>query len=202
MQSRQSPISSRKRSTTTVRSDGTVPVAASCSRRKARRLAAARSSRKCSPRSCSNAFRSESARISRVTAPTASPSSYGRPTPSPRQNGTAPGTPGAGETSTRSRVISSIRQPDELMKLGDLDLLVGADRDDLLREHVERIARDHGLLDRALSHLLGDHRGLEQIGAELGEDPSLRDRAELVTRAADPLEPAGDRLRALDLDHE
>ena len=34
----------------------------------------------------------------------------GRPTPSPFQNGTAPGTPGAGETSTRSRVISSIRQ--------------------------------------------------------------------------------------------
>ena len=42
--------------------------------------------------------------------PIFSPSSYGPPTPSPFQNGTAPGTPGAGETSTRSRVISSIRQ--------------------------------------------------------------------------------------------
>ena len=52
---------------------------------------------------------SESAASSRDAAPIRAPSSYGRPTPSPFQNGTAPGTPGAGETSTRSRVISSIR---------------------------------------------------------------------------------------------
>ena len=38
------------------------------------------------------------------------PSSRGRPTPSPCQNGTAPGTPGAGVTTTRSRVICSMRQ--------------------------------------------------------------------------------------------
>jgi hypothetical protein len=55
------------------------------------------------------AFRRQSRELARG-APIASPSSYGRPTPSPFQNGTAPGTPGAGETSTRSRVISSIRQ--------------------------------------------------------------------------------------------
>ena len=48
--------------------------------------------------------------ISREARPIFSPSSNGRPTPSPFQNGTAPGAPGAGETSTRSRVISSIRQ--------------------------------------------------------------------------------------------
>ena len=88
------------------------------------------------------------------------------------------------------------------MKLIDLDLLVGADRDDLLREHVERIARDHGFLDRALTHLFGDHRRLEQVGAELGEDAALRDSAELVAGAADPLQPARDRFRALDLNHE
>ena len=46
----------------------------------------------------------------RENSPIAWPSSYGRPTPSPFQNGTEPGTPGAGETSTRSRVISSMRQ--------------------------------------------------------------------------------------------
>ena len=91
---------------------------------------------------------------------------------------------------------------DELMKLADLDLLVGADRDDLLREHVERIAGDHGLLDRALAHLFRNHRRLEQVGAELREDAALRDGAELVAGAADPLQPARDRLRALDLDHE
>ena len=58
------------------------------------------------PRICRLLLRDRS---SRANFPIASPSSYGRPTPSPFQNGTAPGTPGAGETSTRSRVISSIR---------------------------------------------------------------------------------------------
>ena len=48
----------------------------------------------------------------RANAPIASPSSLGRPTPSPFQNGTAPGSPGAGVTITRSRPISSIRQVD------------------------------------------------------------------------------------------
>ena len=47
---------------------------------------------------------------SRAKAPIARPSSAGRPIPSPFQKGTAPGTPGAGVTITRSRVISSIRQ--------------------------------------------------------------------------------------------
>src|ERR687895_639178 len=112
MQTRQSPISSRKRSTTTVRSEGTAPVAASCSRRKVRRLPAARSSRACCSVSRATAFSSRIETSSREASPIASPSSYGRPGPSPFQNGIAPGTPGAGETSTRSRVISSIRHVD------------------------------------------------------------------------------------------
>jgi hypothetical protein len=49
---------------------------------------------------------------SRANWPMAWPSSFGRPTESPRQNGTAPGAPGAGVTVTRSRPISSIRQLD------------------------------------------------------------------------------------------
>ena len=53
-----------------------------------------------------------SSTASRENAPMAAPSSFGRPMPSPRQNGTAPGAPGAGVTITRSRVISSIRQVD------------------------------------------------------------------------------------------
>ena len=61
-------------------------------------------------RSRFSAFACESADSSREARPICSPSSYGLPTPSPFQNGTAPGTPGAGVTSTRSRVISSIRQ--------------------------------------------------------------------------------------------
>ena len=91
---------------------------------------------------------------------------------------------------------------DELMKLVDLDLLVGADRDDLLREHVERIPGDHGLLDRAGLHPLDDDRGLKEVGAELREDAALRRRTHLMARAPDALQAAGDRLRRLDLDHE
>ena len=72
----------------------------------------------------------------------------------------------------------------------------------MLGEDVERVARDHRLLDLALAHPPRDDRALEQVGAELGEDPALRDLAELVAGAADPLQAAGDRLRRLDLDHE
>ena len=43
----------------------------------------------------------------------ARPSSTGRPGASPCQNGSLPGWPGAGETSTRSWVMSSIRQDDD-----------------------------------------------------------------------------------------
>ena len=46
---------------------------------------------------------------SRVNAPNARPSSSGRPGLSPFQNGILPGSPGAGTTTTRSRVMSSIR---------------------------------------------------------------------------------------------
>ena len=91
---------------------------------------------------------------------------------------------------------------DEPVQLLDLDLVVGDDRDDLLREDVERVARDLRLLDLAAAHRPGDDGRLEQVGSELREDPALRDRAELVAGAADPLQAARDRLRALDLDHE
>ena len=47
-----------------------------------------------------------------------------------------------------------------------------------------------------------DHRGLEQVGAELREDASLETARELVAGAADPLQAARDRLRRLDLDDE
>ena len=45
-----------------------------------------------------------------MNAPIARPSSSGRPGLSPFQNGILPGSPGAGTTTTRSRVMSSIRQ--------------------------------------------------------------------------------------------
>ena len=54
--------------------------------------------------------RLQSASSSRQNAPSARPSSIGPADPSPRQNGILPGSPGAGETITRSRVMSSMRQ--------------------------------------------------------------------------------------------
>ena len=81
-------------------------------------------------------------------------------------------------------------------------LFVDGDRDDLLRQHVERVARDLRLFDLAAAHRARDDRRLEQVGAELREDAPLRDRAELVARAADALQAARDGLRRLDLDHE
>ena len=45
-------------------------------------------------------------------------------------------------------------------------------------------------------------RALEQVGAELREDAPARDLAHAVAGAADALEPGGDRLGRLDLDHQ
>ena len=95
---------------------------------------------------------------------------------------------------------------DQRVQLVDRDRLVlgrgRGDRDDLLREHVERVARDDRRLDLALAHPPGDDRALEQVGAELREDPAAADGADRVPGAADPLQPARHRLRRLDLDHE
>ena len=106
---RQSPTSSRERSTVSVRSVGNVPVASFCSARYARRFPIALSSRPDS-RNRAVAFSAEDAATSRENAPSASPSSAGRPRPSPCQNGSLPGCPKAGSTLTRSWVISTIRQ--------------------------------------------------------------------------------------------
>ena len=110
MHTRQSPISSRNLSTTTVRSSGTTPVDSACSERYATRFVAASSSSMCSRRSTSTAAASSMARVLRTNSPRARPSSTGRPIMSPCQNGIFPGWPGAGVTMTRSNVMSSMRQ--------------------------------------------------------------------------------------------
>ena len=90
----------------------------------------------------------------------------------------------------------------DALDLVHLPLVLGAHRDQVLREHVERVPRDHGLLDLALAHPLGDHGALEEVGAELREDPPHRDLVERVAGAPDPLQAAGHGLRGLDLDHQ
>jgi hypothetical protein len=99
-------------------------------------------------------------------------------------------------------VAERVGTRDERVQVVDPDLLAGGDRDDLLREHVERVARDHRLLDLPAAHRARDDRRLEQVGAELREYAPLRDGAELVARPSDPLQAAGDGLRRLDLHNE
>src|SRR5438067_1173759 len=136
MQTRQSPISSRKRSTTTVRSDGTAPVTPSCSRRKARRFVAARSSSAYSVRSLSPAL-----------GPVPDD---GRP-----RLGELVGRLAAGEHDEDVLELDAGQLPErvgaceQLMQVADLDLLLRGDGDDLLGQHIERVAWDDGLLDRA-----------------------------------------------------
>ena len=224
---------------------------------------------------------------------------------SPRQNGIAPGAPGAGVTSTRSRVISSIRQVDapsmkvwpgarlvdhllveladaaavgqvdaeeaavgDRARVGDGELpraLARADRRPRrgprrsaaaarrtpptgsarracrarcraacgraprtgtragpsraarapsTRRRSRRIATiccastSSGLRGTTVSSISASRircattARLEQVGAELGEDPALRGLADAVAGAADALQAARDRLRRLDLEHE
>ena len=108
-QTRQSPSSSRTRSTTTVVASGSARVAAIWSRRYCSRFSAARASRSCSRVSRSRAAAGGTRIRSCIRRPIARPSSRGRPGRSPFQNGILPGSPGAGDTSTRSCVISSMR---------------------------------------------------------------------------------------------
>jgi hypothetical protein len=69
---------------------------------------------------------------------------------------------------------------------------LGDHRDDLLGQHVERVAQVAGRLDRPGPHPLGDDGALHQVAAELREDHALADRAHLVAGPADPLQPGGD----------
>ena len=95
---------------------------------------------------------------------------------------------------------------DERVEIVDADRLVvgrrGGDRDDLLGEHVERVARHDGRLDFPRAHPLGDDRAFEQVGPELGKDPAAADVADRVAGAADALQAARHGLGRFDLDHE
>ena len=74
--------------------------------------------------------------------------------------------------------------------------------DDLLRQDVQRVARDLGRLDGALVHPAGHDRALEQIAAVFRKDDALARRSDLVTGTADALETARNARRAFDLDDE
>ena len=75
-------------------------------------------------------------------------------------------------------------------------------RDDLLRQHVERVAELGDLLDRADSHPFHDHRRLDQVAAVVGKEHTARGGADLVPGPADALQAAGHRRRRLHLDDD
>ena len=95
-----------------------------------------------------------------------------------------------------------IRAADDGRQLVDLPLVHRAHRDDLLRQHVERLARNHRGFDSPLQHPLDHCRGLEQVAPELGDHDSARHLAHRVARAPDSLDARCDAGRRLDLEHQ
>src|SRR3712207_8087209 len=58
------------------------------------------------------------------------------------------------------------------------------------------------LFRSAVTHPLRNHRALEEVGAELGEDAPARDLADAVSGAPDALQAGGHGLRRLHLNHQ
>ena len=94
------------------------------------------------------------------------------------------------------------RAADDRQQLVHGEALADGHRHQLLGEDVERVARQDGRLDPPVAHAPDDDRRLQEVAAVLGEDHALAGLAHVVAGTADALEAAGDRCRALDLDHE
>ena len=100
------------------------------------------------------------------------------------------------------QVLERCGAADHLLEGVDVPVVHRDHRDDLLREHVERVARVAHRLDPAFAHPLDDERARDEVTAMLREhDPAAR-RADVVAGAADALQALGDRRRSLDLDHQ
>ena len=75
-------------------------------------------------------------------------------------------------------------------------------RHQLLRQHIQRIARKARRLDVPLVHG-ARHRGAgHQVGAVLGKENPLAHRIHVMAGAADALHPAGHRGRRFNLNHQ
>ena len=79
---------------------------------------------------------------------------------------------------------------------------IGDHGDDLLSEHVERIAGIPRRLDASLVHQLRDGCARQQVAAELRDDHAFADRVDAMPGAADALQAARHRRRGLDLHDE
>ena len=95
--------------------------------------------------------------------------------------------------------LGEVRAPaHERVQVVDVPLVDRAAGDDLLREHVERVARVAHLLDEPLAHAAHHDRGFEQVAAVLREDLARARLADLVAGAPDALDAARHRARRLD----
>ena len=92
--------------------------------------------------------------------------------------------------------------PHGIEEVLDAPLVDRGHRDELLREHVERVAGVAGRLDVRAEHAFGDHRHLEQVAPVLRDQLADAGRAYLMPSSADPLQATGHGGRRLDLRHE
>ena len=92
--------------------------------------------------------------------------------------------------------------PDQPEELDLLHLLGRADRDDLLREDIERRLAQREDIEVAALHAAHERRALDQLVARECEQAPLRRGAQGVARATDALEQRRDRARRAELDHE
>src|SRR6185312_14193220 len=82
--------------------------------------------------------------------------------------------------------------------LADL-VVLGGDRDDLLRRHVEASAGNLDLVEPAMADRSHRSGTLEQIVERECEQPALGRRVEAMTRTADTLDRGRDALGRIDL---
>ena len=105
----------------------------------------------------------------------------------------------------RSSLSSAKQAAPRTIVASCVDRAVGVHRhvgDDLLGQHVERVAQEAAGLDEALAHAPDDHRGLEQVAAMLRVQRALAGLADAVAGAPDALQTPRHGARRLDLDDE
>ncbi len=94
------------------------------------------------------------------------------------------------------RQVGEVRATaNERVQLVDTPFVDGAGSNNVLREHVERVAGIAHLLDESFAHALHDDGGFEEIAAVLREDLARARFADLVAGAPDALETACHRPR-------
>ena len=92
--------------------------------------------------------------------------------------------------------------PHERRELVDRPVVERTHGDDLLGQHIERVARVPGVLDEPLVHPPHDHGRLDEIRPVLRKDLAAARLADLVTGPTDALQAPRHRARRLDLDDE